>query len=168
MTRRTTLAFALASFALAAVAAVEARSLYLFYLDQTRLPMWDMAGHGWGAVELLQALSEGRPLRFLDLLNRQDKWPFGYSLLLLPFVAAGDATFASATLLSVVLFVLIPPLLLWAAREVDGGPAGFWGGLLAAALFLASPFFRVFGILVMREMAGVFFALLAFCLYLRA
>ncbi|HKV10484.1 MAG TPA: hypothetical protein VJ725_20250 [Thermoanaerobaculia bacterium] len=168
MTRRTTLAFALAALALAAVAAVEARSLYLFYLDQTRLPMWDMAGHGWGGVELLQALSEGRPLRFLDLLNRQDKWPFGYSLLLLPFVAVGDATFASATLLSAGLFVLIPPLLLWAAREVDDGPPGFWGGLLAAALFLASPFFRVFGILVMREIAGVFFSLLAFCLYLRA
>jgi hypothetical protein len=160
--------FLLFAGALLAVAAVEARSLYLFYLDQPRLPMWDMAGHGWGAVELLQALSEGRPLRFLDLLNRQDKWPFGYSLLLLPFVAMGDATFASATLLSAVLFVLVPPLLLWAAREVDDGPAGFWGGLVAAALFLASPFFRVFGILVMREMAGVVFSLLAFCLYLRA
>lgn len=166
MTRK--ILFLLLAVALLAVAAVEARSLYLFYLDQTRLPMWDMAGHGWGGVELLQALSEGRPLRFLDLLNRQDKWPFGYSLLLLPFVAAGGATFASATLFSIVLFVLIPPLLLWAAREVDDGPAGFWGGLLAAALFLASPFFRVFGILVMREMAGVFFSLLAFCLYLRA
>ncbi|HSK78788.1 MAG TPA: hypothetical protein VLQ45_20200, partial [Thermoanaerobaculia bacterium] len=160
--------FLLFAVALLAVAAVEARSLYLFYLDQPRLPMWDMAGHGWGAVELLEALSEGRPLRFLDLLNRQDKWPFVYSLLLLPFVAMGNATFASATLLSAVLFVLVPPLLLWAAREVDDGPAGFWGGLVAAALFLASPFFRVFGILVMREMAGVVFSLLAFCLYLRA
>lgn len=160
--------FLLLAVALLAVAAVEARSLYRFYLEQPRLPMWDMAGHGWGAVELLQALSEGRPLRFLDLLNRQDKWPFGYSLLLLPFVAAGGATFASATLLSVVLFVLVPPLFLWAAREVDDGPAGFWGGLLAAALFLASPFFRVFAVLVMRETAGVFFSLLAFCLYLRA
>lgn len=168
MTRRTTLAFVVAALALAAVAAVEARSLYLFYLAQPRLPMWDMAGHGWGAVELLQALSEGRPLRFLDLLNRQDKWPFGYSLLLLPFVAMGDATFASATLLSAGLFVLVPPLLLWAAREVDDGPAGFWGGLVAAALFLASPFFRVFAVLVMRETAGVAFSLLAFCLYLRA
>ncbi|HSF39917.1 MAG TPA: hypothetical protein VLT87_09010, partial [Thermoanaerobaculia bacterium] len=160
--------FLLFAVALLAVAAVEARSLYVFYLEQPRLPMWDMAGHGWGAVELLQALSEGRPLRFLDLLNRQDKWPFGYSLLLLPFVAMGDATFASATLLSAVLFVLVPPLLLWAAREVDGGPAGFWGGLVAAALFLASPFFRVFAVLVMREMAGVVFSLLAFCLYLCA
>lgn len=168
MSRRTTFAFAVAALALAVVAAVQARSLYQFYLAQPRLPMWDMAGHGWGAVELLQALSEGRPLRFLDLLNRQDKWPFGYSLLLLPFVAAGDATFASATLFSVVLFVLVPPLLLWGAREVDGGPAGFWGGLVAAALFLASPFFRVFSVLVMREMAGIFLSLLAFCLYLRA
>jgi hypothetical protein len=161
-------ALALAAVVLLAVSVFEARSLFLFYKDQPRLPLWDMAGHGWGGVELLQALSQGRPLRFLDLLNRQDKWPFGYSLLLLPFLAAGGSTFAAATLLSTVLFVLVPLLLLWAAWEVDRGPAGFWAGLLGAGLFLASPLLRVFGILIMREMAGIAFSLLAFCLYLRA
>jgi glycosyl transferase family 22 (putative mannosyltransferase) len=163
---QTAFAFALAAVLL--VSAVEAASLYRFYLAQSRLPLWDMAGHGWGGVELLRALEQGRPLRFLDLLNRQDKWPFGYSLLLLPFLAAGGASFASATLLSTVLFALTPLLLLWAAREVDSGPAGLWAGLLAAALFLASPVPRLFAVLVMRETAGVFFSLLAFCLYLRA
>lgn len=161
-------AFALAALALLAVSTLEAASLYRYYLGQTRLPLWDMAGHGWGGVELLRALEQGRPLRFLDLLNQQDKWPFGYSLLLLPFLAAGDASFASATLFSTVLFALSPLLLLWAAREVDRGPAGLWGGLLGAALFLAGPLERLFAILIMREMAGVFFSLLALCLYLRA
>ncbi|HEV2843242.1 MAG TPA: hypothetical protein VG477_00215, partial [Thermoanaerobaculia bacterium] len=92
----------------------------------------------------------------------------GYSLLLLPFLAAGGASFGSATLLSAVLFALVPVLLLWVAREVDDGPAGLWGGVIAAALFLASPLLRVFGILIMREMAGALFSLLALGFYLRA
>lgn len=162
------LAFSLVAAALLAVSVLEATALFRFYQTQTRLPLWDMAGHGWGGVELLRALENGRPLRFLNLLNHQDKWPFGFSLLLLPFLAAGDASFASATLLSTVLFTLVPVLMLWAAREVDFGPAGFWGGLLGAALFLASPLARVFAILVMRETAGVFFSFLALALYLRA
>jgi hypothetical protein len=160
--------WALAAVAVLALSTWEAAGLYRFYLGQTRLPLWDMAGHGWGGVELLRALSAGRPLHFLDLLNRQDKWPFGFSLLLLPFLAAGHAGFASATLLSTVLFALVPLLMLWVAGEVDSGAAGFWGGLLGGALFLSSPLPRIFGILVMRETAGVFFSLLALGLYLRA
>ncbi|HEV8578861.1 MAG TPA: hypothetical protein VGX68_07215 [Thermoanaerobaculia bacterium] len=157
-----------AAIALCLISVTATASLDNFYAAQKRLPLWDMAGHGWGGVSLLRALEQGRPLRFLDLLNRQDKWPFGYSLLLLPFLALGNASFASATLLSTVLFALAPLLLLWAAREVDPGPAGLWGGLLAASLFLTSPLLRVFAILVMREMAGLCFSLLAFCLYLGA
>src|SRR5262245_40546000 len=140
----------------ALVSALAAASLDRFYAVQSRLPLWDMASHGWGGVELLRALEQGRPLHFLDLLNRQDKWPFGYSLLLLPFLGLGGASFAAATLLSTVLFAATPLLLLWAAREVDAGPPGLWGGLLASALFLASPLLRLFAILIMREMAGAF------------
>ncbi|HEY9421614.1 MAG TPA: hypothetical protein VIW92_09380 [Thermoanaerobaculia bacterium] len=162
------IAFVLAALAVLAVSTLEAASIYRIYLENTRVPLWDMAGHGWGGVELLRAAAGGHPLHFLDLLNRQDKWPFGYSLLLLPFLAAGDASFASATLLSVILFALVPVLLLWVAREVDEGPAGLWGGMIAAALFLASPLLRVFGMLVMREMAGAAFSLLALGFYLRA
>lgn len=162
------LSFFLVAAAILAVSVLEATTLFRFYQTQTRLPLWDMAGHGWGGVELLGALKNGRLFQFLNLLNHQDKWPFGFSLLLLPFLAAGDASFASATLLSTVLFALVPVLMLWAAREVDPGPVGLWGGLLGASLFLASPLARVFGILVMRETAGVFFSFLALALYLRA
>lgn len=147
---------------------VEARQLYGFYLAQDRLPQWDMAGHAWGGIELHQALRHGRLLHFARLLNEQDKWPFGFSLLLLPFVWMGHDGFAAATLLSTVLFALTPLLLLWAAREVDAGAVGWWSGGLAALLFLASPLARVFAVLIMREEAGVFFSLLAFCCYLRA
>ncbi len=160
------IAFVLAALAVLAVSAWEAAAIYRIYLANPRVPLWDMAGHGWGGVELLRVL--GQPLHFLDLLNRQDKWPFGYSLLLMPFLAAGGWSFASATLLSAVLFALVPVLLLRVARELDDGPAGLWGGLIAAALFLTSPLLRVFGVLIMREMAGAFFTLLALALYLRA
>ena len=127
-----------------------------------------MAGHAWGGIELHQALRRGEPLRFLQLLNDQDKWPFGFSLLLLPFLALGDDGFAAATLLSTALFAATPALLLWAAREVDDGLAGWWGGGLAALLFLASPLLRLFAVLIMREEAGCFLSLLALCCYLRA
>lgn len=143
------------------------KPLYLQFQVNERLPMWDMAGHGYGGVELLQALSEGRVFHFLERLNAQDKWPFGFSLLLLPFLAAGGATFASATLLSLVLFAVTPPLLVWAGHEADR-KSGLWGGLVAAGLFLASPLHRVLAIVVMRELAGVVFTLLALGLYLRA
>ena len=135
--------------------------------QRAHCPCGTWPGHGYGGVELLQALSEGRILRFLQRLNAQDKWPFGYSLLLLPFLAAGGATFASATLLSVVLFAVTPPLLVWAGHEADR-KSGMWGGLVAAGLFLASPLHRVLAIVVMRELAGVVFTLLALGLYLRA
>ena len=150
------------------MAGIEATSLWAFYLPQTRLPLWDMAGHGWGGVELLRKLDSGDLLGFLDRLNHQDKWPFGYSLLLLPFQAAGGASFASATLLSTVLFVLIPGLLVWVAWEIEPGGRGLWSGLLAAGLFLAAPLPRVLAIVILRETAGAAFSLLALGLYLRA
>src|SRR4051812_1206885 len=156
------------ALALTALAAVQAWQIYSFYLTQDRLPQWDMAGHAWGAIELHQALRHGQVPRFLLLLNRQDKWPFGFSLLLLPCVWTGGDSFAAATLLQTILFALTPLLLLWAAREVDSKWVGTWSGVLAGLLFLASPLLRVFAVLIMREEAGVFFSLLAFCCYLRA
>ena len=127
-----------------------------------------MAGHGWGGVELLEALADGRPLAFLTRLNAQDKWPFGFSLWLLPFLAAGRASFASATLASTVLFAVVPALLVWVAAQVEASRAAVWVGLGAAALWLGSPLARVHAILVMRETAGALLVLLALGLWLRA
>jgi hypothetical protein len=127
-----------------------------------------MAGHAWGGIELHQTLRQGRPLHFLALLNAQDKWPFGFSLLLLPFVGSSGDGFAAATLLSTALFALVPLLLLWAAREVDPGAVGWWSGVLAALLFLVSPLPRLFAVLIMREEAGMALSLLALCAWLRA
>ena len=140
------LAFVTAAILLTVLAFGQARQLDAFYSAQDRLPQWDMAGHAWGGIELHQALAHGQPLRFVRLLNAQDKWPFGFSLLLLPFVGIGNDGFGAATMLSLVLFTLMPLLLVWAAREVDSGPVGWWSGVLASLLFLASPLLRVFAV----------------------
>ncbi|HSF02851.1 MAG TPA: hypothetical protein VLA62_07570, partial [Solirubrobacterales bacterium] len=166
--RRSALGWGVAGAALLLLSVREAAALFAFYREHARLPLWDMAEHAWQALVITRDIENGEILRLLVHLNRQDTWPFGYSLLVAPFLLLGGADFAAATLSSVVLFALGPVLLLWAAREIDDGPAGLAAGLLAGSLFLASPIFRLYGILVMRELAGVALTLLALALYLRA
>jgi hypothetical protein len=127
-----------------------------------------MARHGWAGVEVLRPLGRGEVLTVLERLNRQDSWPFGFSLLLLPFLAAGGAGFAAATLMSTVLFGLTPALLVWAGRETDRAGLGTAAGLLGGLLWATSPLPLLFSILVMRETAGAALALVAFALYARA
>jgi hypothetical protein len=157
-----------AGVALLLLAVREAAALFAFYRAQARLPLWDPAEHAWQAFVLARDLQDGEIVRFLVHLNRQDTWPFGYSLLVAPFLLLGGFDYAAATLSSVVLFALVPVLLLAVARELDEGPAGVAAGLLAGGLFLASPLFRLYAILIMRELAGVALTLLALACYLRA
>ncbi len=160
----------LAAVALLAFSVFQEFNLYSFYLAQDRLPLWDMAAHGWEGLQL------ARDVRSFDLpgfawhLNRHYTWPFVYSLLLVPYFLVGGMSFAAATMLSTTLFALTPLLLLWAGYEIDGGKgsAGVWAGAAAGILFLASPLLRLLAILIMIEMPAVFFSLLALCLYLRA
>ncbi len=136
-----------------------------------RLPLWDGAGNGWGAVELWAALSEGRLVDFLVRLNAQDKWPFGFSILMLPFVALGGATLESATLLPALAFALVPALLVWLAREVEGtenGERGLTAALIASALWLTSPLALALVTVVMRETTGAALAVALTASYLRA
>jgi hypothetical protein len=163
-----TLAWLAAVAVVAALAAQQAATLFLTYLDHPRLPLWDMAEHARHGVVLSLDLQEGRLGGFLSQLNRQSTWPFAYSLYLTPFLLVGGHGFVAATLANTVLFALGALVLLLAARELDDGPAGLTAGVLAAALFLVSPLPRAFGLLIMRELAGVVLSVLAFGLYLRA
>jgi hypothetical protein len=157
-----------AGAALLLLAVREAAALFAFYRAQARLPLWDPAEHAWQAFVLARDLQDGEFLRFFVHLNRQDTWPFGYSLLVAPFLLLGGFDYAATTLSSTVLFALVPLLLLAVARELDDGPAGVAAGLLAGGLFLASPLLRLYAILIMRELAGVALTLLALAFYLRA
>src|SRR6185295_10535123 len=100
--------------------------------------------HGWQALVIARDLQDGRLWKLLVDLNRQDTWPFGYSLLVAPLLLAGGADFAAATLSSAVLFAVAPTLLLAVARELDDGPVGLGAGILAASLFVVSPVLRLF------------------------
>src|SRR5688500_3846830 len=82
--------------AIALLAGHEAVGLFGRYLDAPRLPLWDMAEHARQGLVLARDLEDGRLLRFLLDANRQDTWPFGYSLLLAPFLLIGGADFAAA------------------------------------------------------------------------
>jgi len=134
----------------------------------SRLPSWDAAGNGWGAVELWTALSNGQPIDFLLRMNAQDKWPFGFSLLLLPFVAADGVSFESATLPPALAFALVPGLLVWAGWEVERDGRGLAAGILAGALWLTSPLPRALATVVMRETTGAALGVAVLAAYLRA
>lgn len=168
----TSRSFVLLSWLLAALAliaaGVEAAALWEVQAAHPAAPRWDMAGHGWQGVELLTDLRAGRPLAFLLDLNAQDKWPFGFSLLLMPFLALGGATFESARLLSLVGWVAVAPLTVLAARRIQPGAAGLLGGALAAVLWLGAPLERVLALVILRETVSLALLLLALILYLRA
>lgn len=105
------------------IGAWQAADTWRVAVSEPRLPLWDMAGHGFQAVQLAVDLAAARPLDFLVHLNAQDKWPFGFSLLLLPFVWAGGASFAAAAVPSLLLYAAMPALLAWALAEAAGAGA---------------------------------------------
>jgi hypothetical protein len=165
MSRRLTGAAAvLAAVAGAAVAA----SLLARTWPLGRLPMWDAAGNGWGGAQLLAALGEGRWLDFLVRLNAQDKWPFGFSLLLMPFLALFGGGREAATLLCAAGFALTAPLLVWAGEEAEPGGRGAAAGLLAALLWTAAPLERALATVVYRESVGAALAVAGFAAWLGA
>jgi hypothetical protein len=165
---------------LLALGAWQANGLWQFLLAHPRLPLWDMAGHGFQAVQLADDLVTWRWLDFVAHLNAQDKWPFGFSLLLLPFVLVGRASFAAAALPSTVLYAAVPALLAWNLGQLTAPAAGQRGAravetwavsataCLLGVAFLLAPLARLFAILVMREMAGVAAVLLTLGATLRA
>lgn len=158
----------LATVAVLAWGVYEAAGVVDFLNHNERLPRWDMATNGWQAQQLALDLEAGRTLRFLLHINDHDTFPPGYSLLLLPAILVAGPDFIAATLPHAILFALTPVLLLALGWRIQPGPIGLWGALFASALFLSSPLPRVFSILLMREVPGAFFTLLALVLYLRA
>jgi hypothetical protein len=133
-----------------------------------RLPAWDAAGNGWGAVELWAALADGRLGDFFVRLNAQDKWPFGFSLLMLPFVALGGGGFESATLLPALAFALVPALLVGLGWEIERDGRGLAAGLVAGALWLLSPLPGALATVALRETAGAALGVAALAAYPRA
>jgi hypothetical protein len=127
-----------------------------------------MAQNGWRALDLAIALQEGRILEALVAINRHDAWPFGYSLLLVPFFVIFGPTLAAATFPQILTYAVMPAAIAFLGSRCASGAKGFWAGALAAAMFLSSPLPQLFAILVMRELAGALGVIVATTLYLRA
>lgn len=142
--------------------------LYQFWLQQARVPMWDMAQNGWRGLELALDLKAGRFFSFAAALNRHGTLPFGYSLFLVPFFLLRDYSFATATIAQVVTFAAIPAFLLGASCLLDRTRAGLFAGLIATAFFVTAPLARLFAVLIMRELLGGLGTLICLFLYLRA
>src|SRR5262249_2053075 len=100
------------------------------------------------------------------VLNRQVVWPFVHAVLLLPGFALFGTGIETPALVSSVLFGLTAALA-YAAGSALHPTRGPWIGLLAAALLLASPQYRVFGTLGMLEIPGAFLLALTAALHVR-
>jgi len=127
-----------------------------------------MAKNAWLGLELARDIRALDPLGLLVDLNAHSSWPFGFSLLLVPFLLAGGASFTAASALSLVSFALLPLAVVALARRVAPDGIGLVAGGAAAALLVASPLLATFATLVMRECTGLLLTLVASTLYLAA
>jgi hypothetical protein len=159
----------LAVFALSSVVAIQS---FRIVVNSDRLPVCDAAKNGFESYRIALDVCHGRPIEALRHLNQQGQWPFAYSLLQLPFLVGGEwggvSSFVSASLLSCVCFAAIPLLLLAVAFRAERGWCGILAGVLAVGVFVTSPVFRLYALLIMRELPGVALTLLAFIAYDRA
>ena len=131
------------------------------------LPQWDMAKYGAAGLRLSERLTSWDVLGFLAEVHAMDTWPPGFPLLEVPFFWLLGPDFSTPRLLVWGLFGAAVLAMGWVALGLDRrlGPAM---ALVAMALVVVSPLHRVFASLVMLEIPGTLFLLLAMGSYLRA
>jgi len=149
-----------------AAAVMATRQLFRIVRTERGLPLWDEAAQGFAGLEAARALGHFHLLEFLAVLNRQVVWPFVHALLLVPGFGVFGPGLATPALVSAALFGLTA-VLAFAAGSALHPARGSWIGLLAAALLLASPQYRIFGTLGMLEMPGAFLLALTIALHAR-
>ena len=131
------------------------------------LPRWDMARFGAAGVRLahsaraLDAADVARAIAHLDL------WGPVFPLIEAPAFATFGSTYATAAALMSALFALCILAGFWAGRQLDDGCGDLAGALVAAAI-ATSPFFQLFGMMVMLEIPGALLLLLAVGAYVRS
>ena len=139
----------------------------------TRTPVsslgWDAALHATEGLDLFDDLRLFRPLDALDLLLSRHWWGPAWALVSAPFQAAFGPSLSTASLPSLVAFVLAPAAaFLLARRLVPGGLLAQAAILLlVAALFLRSPMLLETSAWPMLESLSGFVALLAWLFFAR-
>jgi hypothetical protein len=134
------------------------------------LPQWDMAKYGVSGLRLAEAVRDVDLLAWLRRVNELDVWPPGFPVVeSFAFLAFGPG-FRVTELLNVVLFAAAAFAAFWAGWEVErwaGAGRATVAGVLAAALWLASPFAQLFATLTMLEVPGALVLFAAVALYAR-
>lgn len=140
------------------------------------LPQWDMAKYGVSGLRLAQDLQRLDLVGFAAHLHELSVWPPVFPLLETPFFLVLGPEQRVARLLVVTLFISSLVAAFECGRRLEGGGGGVGGlavgglavGGLAVVALAASPYHQLFGTLVMLEIPGAFFQLLALGAYLRA
>ncbi len=152
------------------VAAALAGRLWGFAAAAERLPQWDMAKYGASGLRLADAVARGDVVALVAGIHRLDVWPPLFPLLEVPAFLAGGPAWSTPRMLVAALFGLAGLALFWAGWEVArprGVGAAAVAGAVAAALFVSSPFFQLFGTLVMLEVPGALLLAVAVATYAR-
>ena len=136
-------------------------------IGSSRLPQWDMAKYGVSGLRLARALQDFDPLAFLRHLNGLEVWPPVFPLLETPVFLFAGPGYASARGLVAVLFAATIVAAFWSGLQ-SHRRFGLVVGALTAALVATSPMAQVFATVVMLEIPGTLFLLLAVGLYLRS
>jgi hypothetical protein len=131
-----------------------------------RLPLWDAAEHGLEGVRLAQSVKDVAPIRFLATLNDMVLWPPVFPLMEFPTLLAFGYEYRVARIVVSVLFAGCLCVLFLAGLEM-GRRHGVLTGGLAALLLSVSPVFHFFGAVVMLEIPGALWLLIAVYTYLR-
>jgi hypothetical protein len=126
-----------------------------------------MAKYGVSGLRLARALQDIDLLAFLRHLNGLDVWPPVFPLLEVPVFLLAGPGYASARGLVATLFVMAIVAGFWSGLQ-SHRRLGFAVGALTAALVAASPMAQVFATVVMLELPGTLFLLLAVGFYLRS
>jgi len=136
-------------------------------VGSARLPQWDMAKYGVSGLRLARAVQDIDPLAFLRHLNALKVWPPVFPLLEAPVFLFAGPGFASARGLVAVLFAAAIVAAFWSGLQ-SHHRSGLAVGALTSALVATSPMAQVFATIVMLEVPGTLFLLLAVGLYLRS
>ncbi|HEX2163825.1 MAG TPA: hypothetical protein VHM02_07740 [Thermoanaerobaculia bacterium] len=148
----------------ALVAFLAARPVWRAAAANPHLPQWDMAKYGASGLGLADALARFDLGTFSARVWELDVWPPLFPLAeAAVFLVAGDG-FATPRLLVAAFFFLSVLAAGWAAFEVDRPLGAAWAAVaaaVAAAFVAASPFFHLFGALVMLEVPGALLLLVS-------
>jgi hypothetical protein len=144
--------------------------LWRWVMEAQDLPQWDMAKYGVSGLRLAEAVRDIDLPGWIREVDALDVWPPVFPLVESFAVLVFGPGFRVGELLNVVLFAAAACAAFWAGWEVErwaGAGRAAVAGVLAAALWLASPFTRLFATLTMLEVPGALALLVAVALYAR-